>query len=729
MVETTIVIGEHSISGVDIVSLTINESASVTLSEMASDLCEAVVKSEIDWLDSLPYSTQVKIYRGSAILDVFYLTAVTRIKTDQYKLEMTSFLGILDGEMFYGGYYTGEELQNVIATIIQTNGLNLTTTDHSDMIENIEYDAAFADLPVYGWLQVGTKKEALHQVLFSRGISMKKSSSGIIVFTSLYENEPIVISEGETYQEGEVTFLDNVSTLEVVEHAFTNDPNAEQQILFESEAQTLLGGQYIAVYNADAPVLRSVTATGITIHYQNCNAAVVSGVGTIQGYPAVHSETVLRSTIRPGKGETATVDDCTLITHQNSAFMLDRFRNYYLTAETEINAGIIKSNQKIGSYVSIVNSFGERVQGYITEISQVLSGIIKATCKILTGYVPLDYDGYNRFVILTGSGGWAVPESVLAKRNPKIQVVLVGGGSGGYSGKAGENGVKVPYGNSSKTRAAGGAMGRSGDGGKILTVTIENPDPTLYYSCGAGGAGGAASSSHSVSNPGSAGGDTTITSGETTYSSANGNRNENGVANIMSGIRYGIGNRVYIPVYSYPENGDGIAGFKSYWEGGSIKFISVALDSPDVIRSWEYFDMTKTPPVLETSSAWANSYGQSSDGGFGGSPGGNAYGGQGAAGGNATSTTSGAGGKGADATVVFPKPNLLIGALISDRTQELYLPLDDGAYGDGGFGGFGGGGGGSGGATNQGKTQGAGGQGGKGGPGGYGADGCVIVYY
>ena len=149
MVGTTIIIGAHTISSADILSITINESASVTLSEMASDFCEAIIRSDVDYLDSLPYATQVSVYRGSAVLDVFYLTNVTRIKTDQYKLEMTSFLGILDGEMFYGGYYTGQELQDVIETIIQTNGLNLSTTDHSDMLEMIEYDAAFADLPIY----------------------------------------------------------------------------------------------------------------------------------------------------------------------------------------------------------------------------------------------------------------------------------------------------------------------------------------------------------------------------------------------------------------------------------------------------------------------------------------------------------------------------------------------------------------------------------------------------
>lgn len=725
MVDTTIVIDGHSISGVDIVSLTINESASVTLSEMASDFCEAVVKSEVDWLDSLPYATQVSIYRGSAILDVFYLTDVTRIKADQYKLEMTSFLGILDGEMFYGGYYTGQELQDVIETIIQTNGLNLTTTDHSDMLDMIEYDAAFADLPIYGWLQVGTKKEALHQVLFSRGISMKKTSQGVIIFTSLYENDPIVIDEGETYQDGDVTFLENISTVEVVEHAFTNDSNTELQLLFESEEQTEYGNEYIAIFNADAPVLRPIQVTGLSVLYQNCNAAVVTGIGTIQGYPAVHSQTVVKSVIRLGKGETATVEDCTLITRQNSAFMLDRFKNYYMTAETEISSEFIKTDQKIGSHVSIVNSFGERVQGYITEISQVISGIIKATCKIITGYRPLDYDGYNRFVVLTGSGGWAVPESVFAKPNPKVQVVLVGGGTGGSSGKAGAAGAKVPYGDTSKTGAAGGKAGLGGDGGKILIVTINNPDPTLMYSCGTGGAGGAASSSTSTSNPGSEGSATTLTSGGITYTSANGNRNDNGVTNFMNGKKYGLsykGKNTGGEVTSY---GDGEPGNKCYWENGTGKVPAVGF----LYSIWTYFNMSTTPPTHEADAAMYATNGASGTGGTGGAGGGNAFGGQGNVGGNASGSASGTGGKGKDATVVYPKPNLILGTLHTNGSGEYFLPIDDGAYGNGGFGGFGGGGGGSGGATNQGKTQGAGGAGGAGSAGGYGADGCVIVYY
>lgn len=724
MVETSIVIDDFTISDDEIVELTINESASLMLNQMATDSCEAVVKSDSDYLDTLAYGTQVKIYRGSAILDVFYLTEVIKIKANQYKLEMTSFLGILDGEMFYGGYYTGETLREVIETIIQTNGLNLTTTDHADIIATVEFDAAFADLPIYGWLQVGTKKEALHQVLFSRGISMKKTTTGIIIFTSLYDDDPIVIDAAETYIDGDVTFLEKVSIVEVTEHAFTNDPSASLDLLFESEQQTEFGIEYIAIFNSSSPVLRPIQVTGLTVLYQNCNAAVVTGIGTIKGYQSAHSQTVKRSRIRQEQGETASINDCTLITRQNSAYMLNRFENYYLTAETEINSDFIKSNQRIGSLVSIVNSFGERVSGYITEINQTLSGIIKAACKIVTGYKPLDYDGYNRFVVLTGTGSWIVPESVFAEENPRIQVVLVGGGTGGSSGLAGSTGAKVPYGDTSKTGAPGGRAGNGGDGGKILVATINNPASVIYFSCGQGGAGGAATSSTSVSNPGSLGSATTLTSGETTYTSENGDRNDNGITNFMSGMRYGLsynGKNTGAEVTAY---GDGYAGKKMYWENGQIKDNYVAFE----YTLWESFDMSKTPPEIVMGWSFFPNAGADAGGGSGGAGGGNAFGGQGNAGGNASSSASGTGGKGKDATVVFPKPSQIIGTLISGST-ELFLPSDDGAYGDGGFGGFGGGGGGSGGATNSGKTQGSGGAGGKGGAGGYGADGCVIIYY
>ena len=118
MAENFIVIGdnEYTITGDDILSLTVTRSNSLMLDQMSSDVCEATVFSDTDDLDELVYGTQISIFRDAALQDVFYLSKVTRLKRDQYKLEMTSFFGILESEIFYGGYYTGEDFQDVVGS-------------------------------------------------------------------------------------------------------------------------------------------------------------------------------------------------------------------------------------------------------------------------------------------------------------------------------------------------------------------------------------------------------------------------------------------------------------------------------------------------------------------------------------------------------------------------------------------------------------------------------------
>ena len=730
MAENYIVIGdnEYTITGDDILSLTVTRSNSLMLDQMSSDECEATVFSETDDLDGLSYGTQVNIFRDAALQDVFYLSKVTRLKRDQYKLEMTSFFGILENEIFYGGYYTGEDFQDVVESIIQTNGLDPTTTDHADVLDLIQYDPGVADLPVYGWIQVVSKREALHQLLFAKGISMKRTSGGIIRFTLVYDTTPIPIPENDTYENSDVKFLPSIGQVEVEEHTYTDDGNQEIKVLFENRYTTEQSKSYIAVYNTDVPVLRAVQATGLNIIYSNCNAAIVSGMGYISGYPSVHSTTVIKETINANGGDTASIKGCTLITMADSAYILDKLKTYYLSAETEVDTAIVRSNERTGNHVSVVNSFGERVSGFITNMTETYSGIVKAACKIITGYnpeLPATVE-YTRSVLLHGSGGWTVPASVYQKDTPKIMVSLVGGGTGGDGGQAGGNGSAGQYG-------YGGAPGNSGVGGKILTFEIENPNSVLYFACGSGGEGGAIS--YNINrNPGSDGTDTTLTDGETTYSSGNGSRNPNGVTNFITGMQYGIshadsktGNRFFSNSFGY--------------HGGSSTAI---LPQYERVKTY-LFDMSATPPTYEfrdyqlAGNPGSSAYGilHTSDSSYvrgiayGGGGGGGAVGVTGENGGNAygaevwsgTAARGGNGAKGVDASVTPPPTHQV--------KMTGFLPWDDGGYGDGGLGGYGGGGGGMGGlaANHSGFVSGSGGSGGYGGKGGNGGDGCILIYY
>ena len=745
MVENIIVIGdgEYSFSGNSIIDLTVTRANSLLLDEMTSDTGEATVQSE-DALDSLEYGTKISIYRDAAAQDVLYLSKVTRMKRDQYKLEMTSFFGILESETFYGGYYTGETLQSVVESIIQTNGLNPNTTDHADMLDQITYDPGVAEQTVYGWLKVLTKREALHQVLFARGVSMKRSSGGGIRFSLVYETDPVPIPESRTYQENDVSFLPVVSNVEIEEHTYTDDANLQISVLFENRQATSQGKTYVAVYNCDAPVLRNVTVSGLTVLYRNCNAAVVSGIGSISGYPAVHSTTMIKEQIRQTKGETVSFSGNTMVTIANSAFLLDRMRTYYLSSETEVTTDIVRGDERTGSHVSVVNSFGERVDGFITNMTETYSGIVKAGCKIVTGYHPVaPAEGYTHSVLLTGSGNWIVPESVYLKTNPKVKVVLVGGGTGGDSGKAGEAGTKGPS-DGDGIGGEGGDGGTGGTGGKIYEVEIANPASTLGFSCGSGGAGGAQSSSHSTSNTGSAGGNTTITNGSTTYTSNSGARKDGGVVNFLTGVQYGL---------NYKKTRISEI-FKSWNKGGYGGMVYVEQSLPGFKAEGYVFDFTTNPPTysretFEGGEAGSNKsvrwhYVQTQTtywtcNGAGGCGGGAAVTQTGGKGGNASGNsdsysitgqvvTSGAGWTGATPAKAPPKPH--------EAKRTGFLPWDDGGYGDGGFGGYGGGGGGAGGYAStfeyddfRAGVNAAGGSPGKGGTGGQGGDGCIIVYY
>ena len=729
MAENYLVIGndEHTITGNDILSLTVTRSNSLMLDEMSSDVCEATVFSDTDYLDGLSYGTQISIFRDAALQDVFYLSKVTRLKKDQYKLEMTSFFGILESEIFYGGYYTGENFQDVVESIIQTNGLDPTTTDHSDVLDLIQYDPGVPELPVYGWIRVVSKREALHQVLFAKGISMKRTSGGVIRFTLVYDTEPTPIPESATYENSDVKFLPSIGKIEVEEHTFTDDGSQEIKVLFENRYTTEQSKSYIAVYNTDVPVLREVQATGLTIVYRNCNAAVVSGMGYISGYPSVHSTTVIKETINQNAGDTASIKGCTLITMADSAYILDKLKTYYLSAETEISTAIVRSNERTGNHVSVVNSFGERVTGFITETSETYSGIVKASCKIITGYnpeLPATAE-YTKSVLLHGSGGWTVPASVYQKDTPKIMVSLVGGGTGGYSGQAGFSGEVGAGGQ-------GGAPGDGGVGGKILTFEIENPNSVLYFNCGVGGSGGAVSYNN-IRNAGSDGTDTTLTDGETTYSSGSGSRNDNGVTNFITGMQYGI---------SHLDSKTGDRFWHKSWGGNGGSPNSIF---PENNRIETYlFDTSTNPPTYELREYMSAGYPGArttgtliTDSGTvtgrvdGGGGGGSSIGTVGGNGQNAYGTTGysgvvGRGGNGATGVNASATP---------PPTHQVkftgFLPWDDGGYGDGGLGGYGGGGGGGGGNTvnHSGFVRGSGGSGGYGGKGGDGGDGCILIYY
>ena len=565
-----------------------------------------------------------------------------------------------------------------------------------EILDNLVIDENVRQLIVIGWIKPCTKREALQQLLFSQGIIIKKNSDGNLLITAPENTYEKAIADDCIYIGGSVNYHEPVNAVELTEYGFQNNSGDAVETVYENTIGA--SGYYVAVFNKSPVTYGTTNSDDLIIACKNANAAIVSGTGSIVARPYRCSESVLKRFFNDDpNGKTINVKEATLVTMHNSQNVLDRMEAYYVNAN-KVKESIVVSDEMCGSRYVVKTPYAESKEAYLTRKTETLSGIIKSDCEFIIDYEPPRIgEEYSKYVILTGSGTWSVPEEVYEKEHPRIRAILIGGGTGGDGGYAGEDG-KAPSGAVAVEQAIGGAGGENGEGGFIFDVTIDNPSPTYQYSCGIGGTGGDISTSTEENSKGSIGGNTEMTDGEITYNSVNGGRSESGTTNFLTGDTYGKKqNRFYnqgkggdggyyemdgnIPQYILPSTVVGYGGYYDAYYGGN------------------YGDFYAIGSTLIAT---------------GGAGGGAAFGENGGDGTDATSRAAGSGGKGGDATM-------------TPKKATDYMPK---YYGYGGFGGAGGGGGGAAGPYSpQRSSQGAGGLGGYGGHGGDGGDGCVLIYY
>ena len=428
-----------------------------------------------------------------------------------------------------------------------------------DALANIVYLDGIAKLSVSGWLPIGTKREQIYQLLFAMNVNMRSNATGQLIVGGLANESISTIPDERIYMTGSEKALEKTRAIYLTEHVYTQTTNSET--LFDNTGTSPLVDE-IVEYNS-SPIVGAPTASGLTLTAYNCNAALVSGTGSLTGNVYDHSTAVHKYVVSQDiDGRDIRVSDATLVTYLNVDSVMDRLKSFYNNTVTRIENAIIYGGELCGNKYSFTSPFADSVSAFLSKISVSVTKFAKLMCTFYRNYVapPVGSD-YENYVMLTGNGTWTVPSGVT-----DIRVVLIGGGSGGQSGLKGESGYNPTY-TTEVTDAVhkgiGGAAGENGSGGKILEVKITSPSASYSYSCGSGGVGGAVCSDLETPNNGTTGGDTTFGS----YSSANGNARANGYTNILSGQRYGY---VYQNMQAQMKGADG--GY-IYVNNGQITFV------------------------------------------------------------------------------------------------------------------------------------------------------------
>lgn len=651
------------------------------------------VQSDDTSLTEFIRNTPLTFYHDGNQMGIFYVQTISRTSINTYHFTCTSTVGLLDETYHDGGIYTGETVREVCTDICKP----LTCYVKSNI----------ANIKLYGWLPIATRRENLAQVLFAIGATLKVDYNGAIRIEGLWDGQSSEITASEMYAGGSVEYATPVTEVIVTEHAYSQS-TTEVTELFNG---TTSAGDKITF---DDPCY-DLEATGFEITESGANYAIVTaGSGVLNGKKYTH---VTRQIITPTNtrsrslveqsDNTVKVENATLVSLVNANAVAERLAEYYSHNE-RINNKISIKREIPGDVVQITHPYGGEVTGCIESADVTVSGRLAAQESVLVGYKPQDIgeqEYYDTVEVLTKSGVWTVPGNVTS-----VRIVLIGGGQGGTKGKNGEDGNNqsnykhcTPIRNSSGKvlwySAAyggnGGEAGRKGERGNIFTTELKVvPGMQIAYVIGSGGLGASQDNAS-----GMIGGNTIF--GD--FSSANGSQPTNsGYIDPILGLKYCV------------DGLDGVSGGKG--SGGKTAQVSSPLDIDEFNITdqdgivWHCGEADQN--ITRNQTAWC--YGGTGGGAAVGRNGGNGL--VSLKGDNIRDFTTGDGGAGANAA--------------SPKTQT--------SYGSGGNGGNGGGGGGGTGATNLTKTWnhgeeisllGKGGAGGLGSNGGDGASGCVLVYY
>lgn len=613
------------------------------------------------FLDKLPYGTPIWYYSNGVLMGKFYSQKVERTAKWYFNILAVSAVGMIDKQQHLGGVYTGQTFAEVAADII---GGSYQFSCSEDV----------ADLPIFGWLPIATKRQNLHQLLFAAGVMLDKDNNGDVYFRYLNTDTQKNIPESRIYLGGSIDYMSPASTAEITEHAYVKIATDQTVTLFDnSDGSGEADNTFVAF--TTAPVYDLEVSDGLTLVSSGVNWAVVSGTGTLTGKAYTHVTRILTKK-KSGSGveKVVSVTDATLVSIANSENVAQRVLSYYSSAKT-IAADIVVADERPGDRLNFTDPYGDPASAFLGSMDINASSFLKASCELIANYVPTGQgNNYSQVVFLTGTGTFSWPANTEA-----AIAVLISAGSGGSSGGKGtsaRNGSALSY---DAVPGVGGIAGQKGAGGKILAVKLSRPSGSVNYSCGEAGVGGIATEEE-VSNPGTIGGHTTFGS----YNSANGVESQTGYVNLFTGEVYGLPGIDGVP------GGDGSG---PDGNGNNVVFGG---------QTW-------TPG--KNGASYSTDYGNG-DGGYGGGAAVGSNGENGSDGrANSNGGYGGSGGKGATPVK---------GAT---ATQ----------YGCGGSGGHGGGGGGNGGYGSGPEdkdrySHGSPGAGSIGSDGGDGADGCIVIY-
>lgn len=445
----------------------------------------------------------------------FYLSDIQPLNQrafgDQlFRVRCVSAMGILANTPHMGGVYSGRMAGQIIRDIM------------SGPFAPSQYrisDALMYSTPISGWLPAtNDARTNLHKVLFAVDghITMPDGATPnfVIGTQSLTEEYIYEIPKSRIFYTGANVENDRKASVSIAEHQFYKSANATEEVLYDNTTGSTADEDRI-VFSEPHYDYR---ADGLTIVRSEANYADVSGNGKLYGKPYTHFQKETSVTIDNSRTDVLRITDQTLVSPINISAIVERFRNYYSTAQIrKFDFKPIRFLAEVpGKPVFFYDNNGDRYTGYISKMDEGRSSFWRSATEAITNWIPSrPGNSFTKYKIVTSedlvNGVWNVPSDMIGKTAYITLFSGAQGGQGGYAGEpVGEN-YSTSTAKDTKIRATGsgyylggkgtaqrgGAGGKGGAGGaaaarfiSFLVIRLSNSHNVTFGAGGEGGVGG-----------------------------------------------------------------------------------------------------------------------------------------------------------------------------------------------------------------------------------------------
>lgn len=309
-----------------------NELRNVRVTQEVSIISEQVAVNTLAFtLDSkadIEYMFQMKqpvsAYDSDRLIGVFYIDDSKHRAKGLWDVSSKDAIGVLDDDPYPARMLHNEPAQALLEDILGGHF-------------RLELDEALAAAPVTGYLPAGTRRQALQQAAFALCAMVDTSGTDAVRVYRDREDQPRKVPLNRTYVNGTVDTASIVTAVQVTAHS----------------------------YSAKGTGNDTVEMDGVTYYH-------TTEVTTITNPSVTASD----------KQNVVEVKEATLVTPANAAAVAQHLYSYY-TKRNSQKVKIVMDGEKPGDHIATATPWDTVMDGFITSMRIVLSGIAAAECAIV----------------------------------------------------------------------------------------------------------------------------------------------------------------------------------------------------------------------------------------------------------------------------------------------------------------------------------------------------------